>query len=130
MAHDPGLETAPYTLRFTASSRAARLAATALGAWLIASVFLWPHATDERFNDVVVGLVVLMFAPAALWAPALRWVNTFAAAWLLLSAVAFKHFGTLNQLHDLAVGLALLVLSFIHGRRLAGSQEDLAEARS
>lgn len=91
----------------------ARLANVALGAWLIASIFLWRHFSNEAFDALTVGLLVLTFASASWWAPGLRFLNLVFAGFLLVDATCFRHALAITQANHLLVGLAIAVLTIV-----------------
>lgn len=67
--------------------RRARYANLALGVWLMASAFIWPHYEVSRANTGVVGLLICVSSLAARGRSSWRWANTALAAWLCLSTL-------------------------------------------
>ncbi|HET7827161.1 MAG TPA: hypothetical protein VFK90_17625 [Anaeromyxobacter sp.] len=91
----------------------ARVANVALGAWLVASPFLWRHWSNEAFDALTVGLLVLTFALASWWTPGLRFLNLVFAGFLLVDATCFSHALAITQANHLLVGLAIAGLSLV-----------------
>jgi hypothetical protein len=87
-----------------------------LGAWLIASVFLWRHWGPEGFNTLVTGLLVITVAPLAVWAPRLRFGGAFLGAWLLATTLVFVHARPFTLFHDLACSIAIIALAAVPSR--------------
>ncbi len=90
---------------------APRVVNVILGAWLFASVLLWRHWGPEGFDTLITGLLVITVAACAVWTPRLRFGGTFLAAWLLFMTLVLVHARRLTFFHDLAVALAIVVLS-------------------
>lgn len=65
----------------------ARYANFALGSWLIASAFIWPHFEESRANTWIVGALICLSSVIALRNPAFRWGNTLLAGWLFASTL-------------------------------------------
>jgi hypothetical protein len=95
---------------------APRIASTALGAWLVASVLVWPHYGPEGFNTLVTGLLALTVASIAVWAPRMRYGNLFLGAWLFLTTFLLVHAVRLTFFHDLLASVALLALAAVPSR--------------
>ncbi len=103
-------------LRPYGSSPRMRLVNVALGAWLFASAFLWPHIGANAFSTWLTGLFVAASALMAIWAPAMRWLTTICAIWLFLTAVFFAHVSGFTAIHDAVVAIAVFVVSLVPGR--------------
>jgi hypothetical protein len=91
----------------------ARLANVALGAWLVASIFLWKHWSNEAFDALTVGLLVLTFASASWWAPRLRFLNLVFAGFLVVDATCFRHALAITRANHVLAGLAIAVLAIV-----------------
>jgi len=95
----------------------ARAAGVAVGAWLFASAFLWPHQGNVRFDDWLCGLFSASSAVAAVWAPALRQVPAFIAVWMAAAVSgALRYRSPATGLHDLVLASAMLLASQVGGR--------------
>ena len=70
----------------SATSLSPRALNVTLGAWLIVSAFVWPHARWQFINTLVPGALVIAFALAACAAPRVRYLNTALSAYLFVSA--------------------------------------------
>jgi hypothetical protein len=90
-----------------------RLLATALGAWLLASAFLWPHDATDGLDAVMLGLLVLTVAPMSIWAPRLRFGTLVLGAWLVFDGLVFEHPVLATGWNHLLVGGALCVLALV-----------------
>jgi hypothetical protein len=97
-----------------ARSLPAQLGAAALGAWLAASTFLWPHARAEMYTNIFLGLAIALTGVLA-WAflPALRWGNVLLAPVLFLVSVLTHHEDGGTVLNQIAVSLMVLALCFV-----------------
>jgi hypothetical protein len=93
-----------------------RAANALLGAWLVASVFLWRHWGPEGFNTLVTGLLVITVAPIAVWAPRLRFGSAFLGGWLFVTTLVLVHARRLTFFHDLALAIAILALALVPSR--------------
>lgn len=91
----------------------ARIANVALGVWLIASIFLWKHWSNEAFDALTVGLLVVTFALASWWTPGLRWLNLVFAGFLLVDATCFGHALPVTQANHLLVAGAIAILTLV-----------------
>lgn len=98
------------------SGLAPRVLNTILGAWLIASVLVWPHYGPEGFNTLVTGLLVVTVAPIAMWVPRMRYGSLFLGGWLFLTTFVLVHAVRLTFFHDLAASIVLLALAAIPSR--------------
>jgi hypothetical protein len=93
------------------------LASALLGAWLLASAFLWPHQDNVRYNDWLCGLLTAASALIALWAPTFRKVATGTALLVLFAVLTFGYRSPATRVHDLAIAALLLVLSLVPAPR-------------
>jgi hypothetical protein len=84
-----------------------------LGIWLLLSAFIWPHSPVSRTNTWVVGLIIAIVGMAGMLAPSVRWMNTAAGAWLLLSSIWFYPVMGVAAWNNSAVAAIVLVLSFV-----------------
>ena len=95
----------------------ARAAGVAVGAWLFASAFLWPHQGNVRYDDWLCGLFAAASALAAVWAFAFREVPAFIAVWLAAAVAGVLHYRSpATGLHDLILAGAMLLVSQVRGR--------------
>ena len=105
------------TTRDARSPVLARGAGVALGVWLFASAFLWPHQGNVRYDDWLCGLFAAASALVAMWAPAFREVPAFIAVWLAAAvAGVLRYRSPATGLHDLVLAGAMLLASQIGGR--------------
>jgi hypothetical protein len=91
----------------------ARLASVALGIWLLASSLVLPRTSPAGFNVAVTGLLVVLCAGCAVWAPAFRFGTMALAVWLVATELLVFSSPLPTELHDVAVGIALFALSVI-----------------
>ncbi len=103
--------------------RVARVLAVVLGAWLVASPFVWRHSSSAAFNTWGCGVLVLLFAVLALYMPRTRFLNAGLAVWLAFSAVTFEHRTELTFWNNALAALALIALSLLS----AGPAVDAVE---
>ena len=101
-----------------------RVANLALGIWLQASAFAWPHTDDARLSAWLPGLLISVVALLAMSAPPMRWLNAM-LAWLVIfwtySSAATE---PLTYLNGIVVGLLVLVLSTIPSKSAATDFRD------
>ena len=96
----------------------AQILATALGVWLMAAPEALNYDEPARTNDWIVGPLVATFACVAIWevTRSCRWVNLILGLWLIAAPWALGYDG-LPAAHSMCMGLLLVVLSSIEGRR-------------
>jgi hypothetical protein len=104
-------------------SLAARVASLLLGCWLFASTFLWPHASSAGFNTWLSGFLIASAATVAIYVPRTRFVNTAIALWLVVAATTFDHLAGLTLWNNLAVAVAVFLLSLVGPRRRVPAAE-------
>lgn len=80
----------------------------ALGAWLLVSVFLWPHAADVRVNAWLVGALLLGFGALTLYKPRARWASAVLATWLAISTLATDPVMQVTAWNHVLVALGVL----------------------
>ncbi len=103
---------------------APRIVNTVLGAWLIASIFVWPHYGPEGFDTLITGLLVVTAAPLAVWAPRLRFGPAFFAVWLVVMTLVLVHERRFTFFHDLAVAIAIILVSAVPSRPWVHPSEE------
>lgn len=91
----------------------ARCGNLAVGLWLQASVFLWPHGDASRLSAWLPGLLVSAIALLAMEAPPMRWLNAFMALWLVLWTMAAASSEPMTYLNGIVSALIVLVLATI-----------------
>ncbi len=96
-----------------ASNVRVRAVNIALGLWLFASTFVLPRDGGVGFSTWLVGLWVATLALLALYAPALRFLNTALAGWLLVTTIWFPHTHAWVAFHDAFVAGVMLVVSLV-----------------
>ena len=87
------------TIRPDARWTTLRALTAALGAWVLASVFLWHHTRAEAINGLVVGAAVILFAGLAERMPRARYASAAAAVWLFASWVPL-HPATMGTVYN------------------------------
>lgn len=87
--------------------------ATALGAWLFISAFLWPHGTASATNTWIVGLLIAIASLIALRIPWMRWVETALAIWLFLSTLAMPGSNRGTLWNNLIVAALVFLVSLV-----------------
>lgn len=80
----------------------------ALGLWLVASTFVWTHATASRVNTWILGIVIVAVAASALVRPKLHRLNSLAAVWLVVSTLVIHHLTSGTAWDNAIVGLLVL----------------------
>lgn len=95
----------------------ARMVCVALGLWLFASAFAWPHSIVQFNNAWVSGLLVVVFAIVAMaafdWG---RYLNAGIAAWLFASSFLLPGDDFATKLHHAAVAMAIFLAAMIPAR--------------
>lgn len=115
------------TTRLGTTNTAARGINVILGAWLLISAFIWQHAAAQFWNTLIMGIIVAGFALGALRIPQLRFVNTAAAAWLLVSIWALPTMSSATAWNNGLVAVAIFVVSLV-GPELAARVRRPAHA--
>jgi hypothetical protein len=97
------------------------------GAWLFASVWMWPMPEGARINNAIVGICVTTVAGYAMFLPAIRWLNTLLAAWLIISSLTlFADVPWSVTTSNVIVGAVLMLLSPVRDVRGGDAQHDRA----
>jgi hypothetical protein len=83
---------------------------------LVAPFILSYSATAARWNDIIVGIVVLVLAAIREWQPeqwsGLSWVNALAGAWLVFAPFILAYSAVTAALwNDIIVGIVVAVLA-------------------
>jgi hypothetical protein len=90
-----------------------------LGVWLLiaptALGYVDIYATN---NDHLIGLLVAVFAAAALWVPNVRFANVVIGVWLVLAPFVLGYFTSSAVANDIIVGIAVAVVAMIPSRPL------------
>lgn len=112
----------------------ARLAASALGIWLMAAPWVLGYLPPARHNDSIVGPLIVSFAFVAVWevTRGLRWLTVPLGLWLLVAPwiLGAPPAATINEM---LVGAAVAALAFVpHPRkeRYGGGWTTLLPGRS
>jgi hypothetical protein len=83
------------------------------GLWLVASVFLWPHADFQRQNSMISGALAMVLAVAGCFHRQTVFLGSLLAMWLYLSSILSPtlHAATIwsNTFAAIAIGAASLV---------------------
>jgi hypothetical protein len=99
----------------------------ALGLWLVASGFLWPHSPEQLGFAFVSGALCTLFALGSLLTVRLHYANHLVAIWLLVAVILFpavNHVTVIN--HVLA---AAAILAFSHLQRLPPRDPHASQRR-
>jgi hypothetical protein len=80
----------------------------ALGLWLVASTFVWPHTAASRINTWILGIVIIVVAASAVVRPVLHRLNAAAAVWLIVSTLIIHHVTSGTAWDNAVVGLLVL----------------------
>jgi hypothetical protein len=86
-----------------------------LGIWLIIAPFIFAMTAAAFWNDILVGLFVLILAstrvsrPTASTKPA-SWTNAIVGIWLILAPFVLDYLSIAEIWDDIAVGVLLLIL--------------------
>lgn len=90
----------------------AKLISLALGMWLFASAFLWPHSDAQLANAWVCGALVMTLSVwgllGAAWA---RVLNAAVALWLMGSTLVMPRLSTATLWNQVLVGAVLLFVA-------------------
>jgi hypothetical protein len=114
------------------TNRGIRYVNVVLGAWLFTSAFVWPHSPEQFTNTWSMGVLTVFSAVLAMGMPAVRFVNTLVGIWLVLSSFMLPRLSATTAWHNVAVGIAIALVSLLVSRRADPWQvqpRDLAEAR-
>jgi hypothetical protein len=109
------------------------IALMCLGAWLLASPFLFRYSASRPaavFEDLVPGIVLVA---TSLWvliaqsAPiAAEWVQALCGVWLVLGAFVLLFSRVSTALNDLIVGFVVLIISLIGISSIVGRPRVVA----
>ncbi|HSD21550.1 MAG TPA: hypothetical protein VLC54_15995 [Anaeromyxobacter sp.] len=94
---------------------AARTLNLILALWLFVSAFAWPRTSASFTNAWVVGLLAAVFAVMGMTRAKARFADTALSAWLLVSAFVLPQRSPIARWNDLAVAVAMLLLSLVPG---------------
>jgi hypothetical protein len=94
---------------------AARTLNLIVALWLFVSAFAWPRTVPSFTNAWVVGLLAAGIAVMGMTREKARFANTALSAWLLVSAFVLPQRAPIARWNDLAVAVAMLILSLVPG---------------
>jgi hypothetical protein len=83
-----------------------------LGAWLLVSAFMWPHAEAQFIVTILVGAVLTIVAPFEVGSPLVRKINTAAGAVLALAAIVLPRNTVVTLWHNVLLGFIVISVSF------------------
>jgi hypothetical protein len=86
-----------------------------LALWLFLSAFVWPRTAASFTNAWVVGLLAAVFAVVGMTRAKARFANTALSAWLLVAALVLPQRSPIARWNDLAVAVAMLLVSLVPG---------------
>jgi hypothetical protein len=102
-----------------------------LGIWLVIAPFAlaYSHNPGALWNDIIVGVVILILAGVRAYAPdnnvGLAWTSAVLGVWLVIAPFALGHSAiTANVWNDVVVGVVVLLVSVwsaVAGQRQHGS---------
>lgn len=98
---------------------AARTLTLMLGLWLFFSAFAWPRTPASFANAAAVGVLACVAGLAAMWRSRARLAGAALSAWLLAAALLLQQRAAWVRLNDVAVALALLLVSLVPGTMYA-----------
>jgi hypothetical protein len=83
-----------------------------LGFWLFVSAFMWPHTTAQFHNAWVTGMLVTVFAVAAIaGVHRARFLNFVLALWLFFSTLFLPRLSAGTAVNHMLLAVALIVTS-------------------
>jgi hypothetical protein len=88
-----------------------------LGIWLLVAPFILSYTSSiAQWNDIIVGIIVLVLAAIREWQPeewsGLSWVNALAGAWLVFAPFILAYSSVTAALwNDIIVGIVVAVLA-------------------
>lgn len=101
-----------------------RVMDVALGAWLVASAFAWPHGLPQFLNATVIGAAIVIDAAAALAGhERARFGNRALAIWLFVSNMVLPGTSLATAWNHAVVAVMVFLLSMVPtfaARRRAG----------
>ena len=98
------------------TDRAARYTNMAFATWLLISAFLWRHGEAQFLVTSLVGAVVVVITPFALWAPRVRLANVACGLGLAGAARVLPHASAATVWHNVIVGLAIAAVALVGPR--------------
>lgn len=102
----------------------ARCGNLALGLWLQASGFLWPHSDGARVSAWLPGLLISVVALLSMGAPPMRWLNAFLAWWLAVWTLAATGTEPLAYFNGIICALLVFVLAAIPSKSVASDYQE------
>ena len=100
------------------SSRAstfARAMNVVLGAWLVVSVFLWPHLPASRESTAIGGALCALVALVATRVPRAHWLNAAVALALFATVWLVPHAHRASEWNDAVTAFFILPLALVPG---------------
>lgn len=108
----------PATTTLAASVKAASGLNVAVAVWLLVAPFVLGYSTRAAafWNDIVIGVLVILFAGARVAAPrlgpSLSWTNSAFGVWLVAAPFALGYSDIRNALwNDIISGVVIAVLA-------------------
>ena len=83
----------------------------AVGGWVLASAFLWPHQGPEQVNAIIVGAGCAVSALLAIWLPRFRYLNAALGLWLFCSWVPLAPARMGTVYNDWVFGIFMLLVA-------------------
>lgn len=95
----------------------ARLTNMLAGLWLIAAPWVLGHASSlARWNDVLIGAMIVVFAALGLARGRFRHLNTVLGAWLVLAPAVFGVTSRAGVVSDVITGILVFFVSLVPTR--------------
>lgn len=90
----------------------ARAIQVGLGAWMLASVFVWPHSRLQAVVAWSGGGLTIILAVVSIWLTSFRMLLGLAGGWILLGSVTSAS-NALTVVNNVVCALAILALTFV-----------------
>jgi len=107
----PPIDALPPPTRWRRSRARAPWLTVVLGAWLLASIYMWPHSIASVTNTGLVGILTIAIALVSLYVAWTRWMNVVLGAWLTASTLVIEHAVIPTMWNNVLVGLLVILAS-------------------
>jgi hypothetical protein len=97
-----------------------------LGAWMVASVLVWPHSASQFANAWLVGAAMMWVALLAKRAIVLRFATFALAAWLFISAWVLPLSTPSTLWNDVLVAVVMWVVAMLTHEHVTRSRPPRA----
>ncbi len=84
-----------------------------IGIWLFISAFVWPHTMGAQTNTWILGVLIVVAAFVAMFAPQARFINTVLAIWLFVATLVIGDRTPATMWNNCIVAIVVFALSLV-----------------